>query len=104
MTQNGTTTAASNEAALDLVKAVQEQILEATKSYVSAISDASTDQPGWTTPEPPEHTDPKELIEETFKFQSQLLEANKAFALSLTETWSGLEQPTAAKATKTAKK
>lgn len=86
---------ASNEAALDLVKAVQEQILEATKSYVSAISEASTDKVGWTPPEAPEHTDPKELIEETFKFQSQLLEANKAFALSLSETWGGLEQPTA---------
>jgi hypothetical protein len=91
--------AASNEAALDLVKAIQEQILEATKSYVSAISDASTDKVGWTAPEPPQHADPKELIEETFKFQSQLLEANKAFALSLTDAWGGLEQPKA-KATK----
>jgi hypothetical protein len=90
-------TAASNEAALDLVKAIQEQILEATKSYVSAISDGSADTPGWTAPEPPQHADPKQLIEETFKFQSQLLEANKAFALSLTEAWGGLEQPTAKK-------
>ena len=89
------TMAASNEAALDLVKTVQEQILEATKSYVSAISDASADTVGWTAPEPPEHADPKELIQETFKFQSQLLEANKAFALSLTEAWGGLEQPAA---------
>jgi hypothetical protein len=87
------TMAASNEAALDLVKTIQEQILAATKSYVTAISDASAEKVGWTAPEPPEHTDPKELIEETFKFQSQLLEANKAFALSLTETWGGLEQP-----------
>jgi hypothetical protein len=87
--------AASNEAALDLVKAVQEQILDATKSYVSAISDASPDKLGWIAPAPPQHADPKELIEETFKFQSQLLEANKAFALSLTEAWGGLEQSTA---------
>ncbi len=95
MTQTTNPVAASNQAALDLVKAVQDQVLEATKSYVSAISDASTDKAGWTAPEPPEHADPKELIEETFKFQAQLLEANKAFALSLTETWGGLEQPTA---------
>ena len=100
MTQTTDTVAASNAAALDLVKAVQEQILEATKSYVSAISDASADKVGWTAPEPPEHADPKQLIDETFKFQSQLLEANKAFALSLTETWGGLEQPTAAAAKK----
>jgi hypothetical protein len=84
--------AASNETALELVKLVQEQILEATRSYVSAISEASADKLGWTAPEPPEHADPKELIEETFKFQSQLLDANKAFALSLTEAWGGLEQ------------
>ena len=95
MSPTSDTVTAPNEAALDLVKAVQEQILEATKSYVSAISDASPDKLGWTAPETPEHADPKELIEETFKFQSQLLEANKAFALSLTEAWSGLEQPTA---------
>jgi len=87
--------AASNDAALELVTAVQEQILEATKSYVSAISDASADKVGWPPPEPPEHADPKELIEETFKFESQLLDANKAFALSLTEAWGGLQQPTA---------
>ena len=86
------TTQQTNEAALDLVKAIQEQILDATKSYVSAISNATPDSAGWTPPQPPENADPKELIEETFKFQSQLLEANKAFALSLTEAWGGLEQ------------
>src|SRR3954466_3332759 len=94
-TSTATPATSSNEAALDLVKAVQEQIREATKTYVSAISDASADKLGWTAPEPPEHADPKALIEETFKFQSQLLEANKAFALSLTETWGGLEQAAA---------
>jgi hypothetical protein len=94
------TVAASNEAALDLVKAVQEQILDATRSYVSAISDASPEKLGWTAPEPPEHADPKDLIEQTFKFQSQLLEANKAFALSLTETWGTLEHGPKDKATK----
>lgn len=87
------TMAAPNEAALELVKIVQEQILEATKSYVSAISESTADKPAWTAPEPPEHADPKELIEETFRFQARLLEANKEFALSLTETWAGLEHP-----------
>ena len=94
MSPTTATATPTNGAALDLVKAVQEQILEATKSYVAAISEASADKPGWTAPTPPQQANPKELIEETFKFQSQLLEANKAFALSLTETWAKLEPPT----------
>jgi len=89
------TLAASNEAAIELVTAMQEQILEATKSYVSAISDTSADKLGWTAPEPTDQPDPKELIEETFKFQSRLLEANKSFALSLTEAWGALGQDSA---------
>jgi hypothetical protein len=79
--------AASNEAALELVTAMQEQILEATKSYVSAISDTSPENLSWTAPEPVEQPDAKELIEETFRFQSRLLEANRSFSLSLTEAW-----------------
>jgi hypothetical protein len=85
--------AASNEAALELVTSMQEQVLEATKSYVSAITDTSPDKDaslgklGWTAPDAGEQPDARELIEETFKFQSRLLEANKSFALSLTEAW-----------------
>src|ERR1700742_1722419 len=92
--------AASNEAALDLIKVIHEQILDATKSYVSGITEASPDQPGRTDPEPAESIDPKDLIEETFKFQSQLLEATRAFALPLTETGGTWEQPPPADAAK----
>jgi len=84
---------ASNEAAIELITTMQEQVLEAAKTYVSAISDSSPEKLGWTAPDPVDQPDPKELIEETFKFQSRLLEANKSFALSLTETWGALEQP-----------
>src|SRR3954451_10025302 len=84
--------AASNEAAIELITTMQEQILEATKSYVSAISDTSPEKLGWTAPDPADQPDAKELIEETFKFQSRLLEANKSFALSLTQTWGALAQ------------
>ena len=89
------TLAASNEAAIELVTAMQQQVLDATKSYVSAISDTSPDKLAWTAPDPAEQPDPKELIEETFKFQSRLLEANKSFALSLTEAWGALGQGSA---------
>jgi hypothetical protein len=89
------TLAASNEAAIELVTAMQQQVLEATKSYVSAISDTSTEKLGWTAPDPAEQPDAKELIEETFKFQSRLLEANKSFAISLAETWNALGQQAA---------
>jgi hypothetical protein len=93
MTTKTKSLTASNEAAIDLITTMQEQILEATKTYVSALSDSSPETLGWTAPDPVEQPDPKELIEETFKFQSRLLEANKSFALSLTETWGSLEQP-----------
>jgi hypothetical protein len=91
--------AASNEAALELVTTMQQQILEATKSYVSAIGETSPEKLGFTAPDPAENPDPKDLIEETFRFQSRLLEANKSFALSLTEAWGSLGQ-SAQKATK----
>ena len=84
--------AASNEAALELVTTMQQQILDATKSYVSAISDTTPDKLGFTTPDPADQPDPKDLIEETFRFQSRLLEANKSFALSLTDAWGSLGQ------------
>jgi len=84
--------AASNEAAIELVTTMQQQILEATKSYVSAISDTTPDKLGFTAPGPADTADPKEMIEETFRFQSRLLEANKSFALSLTEAWGSLGQ------------
>ena len=86
------TLTASNDAAIELVNTMQEQVLEATKAYVSAISNTSAEQPGWTAPAPADQPDAKELIEETYRFQSRLLEANKAFALSLTETWGALGQ------------
>jgi hypothetical protein len=92
MSKTPNTLAASNEAALELVSQLQAQILEATKSYVSAISDTSPEKLGWTAPDPAGQPDPRELIEETFRFQSRLLETNKSFALSLTEAWGALEE------------
>jgi hypothetical protein len=77
----------ASERALELITAVQESILDATKSYISTLSGTSPNAPSWadavSTPTP----DAKELIEENYKFQSRLLEANKSFALALTELW-----------------
>jgi hypothetical protein len=87
------TVAASNEQTLRLVNTIQQNLLDATKSYISAISDRSADDLAWTPPPAAEQPDPKGLIEETFKFQSELLEANKAFAVSLAELWGQVEPP-----------
>ena len=52
-------------------------------------------------PSPPEDLpSAKDLLEETFKFQAQLLEANRNFSLALAEAWEqGGEKP-APRATK----
>lgn len=84
MTTPNDSIAAANERALEFVTAAQSRILDATKSYVNAFSGSTA---SWPLPTVPNAPSPKELIEETFRFQSQLLEANKNFALSITETW-----------------
>ena len=84
MTINETITAA-NERTVELVTAMQQNILEATKTHIAAVAGSAKEQPTWTAPEPIDAPDPAELIEETFKFQSRLLEVNRSFALALTD-------------------
>ena len=84
MTINETITA-SNDRTVELVTAMQQNILEATKTHIAALAESAKDQPSWTPPEPVDAPDPAELIEETFKFQSRLLEVNRSFALALTD-------------------
>jgi hypothetical protein len=89
--------AASNERTLKLIATVHQNMLDATQSYISAISGRPPDDVTWTPPSEAEQPDPKELIEETFKFQTAMLEANKSFTLSLAELWGQLEPPAAKK-------
>lgn len=78
--------AAANERTLELVTALQEKVLEATKSQITAAAGTVPDASTLTAPVSFDVPEAKELIEETFKFQSRLLEANKSFALSLAQT------------------
>jgi Lhr-like helicase len=92
----------ANERTLELVTSVQERILEATKSYVSAVSGVVPETPSWLPSPPEDLPSAKDLLEETFKFQAQLLEANRNFSLALAEAWEEGEKP-AQKATKSSK-
>ena len=84
MTVNDPITSA-NQRALEVVTSVQESILDATKSYLAAVAGATPAASTWPTPTALEVPDTKDLIEETFRFQTRMLEVNRSFALSLTE-------------------
>jgi hypothetical protein len=88
-----------NERTLELVTSVQERILEATTSYVSAVSGVVPETPSWLPSPPGDLPSAKDLLDETFKFQAQLLEANRNFSLALVEAWQEGGNP-AQKATK----
>jgi hypothetical protein len=91
-----------NERTLELVTSVQERILEATTSYVSAVSGAVPETPSWLPSPPGDLPNAKDLLDETFKFQAQLLEANRNFSLALVQAWQEGGKP-AQKATKASK-
>jgi hypothetical protein len=82
-----------NERTLELVTSVQERILEATKSYVSAVSGVVPEAPSWLPSPPEDLPSAKDLLEETFNFQAQLLEANRSFSLALAEAWEERGKP-----------
>jgi hypothetical protein len=88
-----------NERTLELVTSVQERILEATTSYVSAVSGVVPETPSWLPSPPGDLPNAKDLLDETFKFQAQLLEANRNFSLALVQAWQEGGKP-AQKATK----
>ena len=96
------TPSSANERTLELVTSVQERILEATKSYVSAVSGVVPETPSWLPSPQEDLPSAKDLLEETFKFQAQLLEANRNFTLALAEAWEEGAKP-AQKATKASK-
>lgn len=79
--------AEANDRVLEIVTAVQTSILDATKSYVSTLSGSGAPNVSWPLPAGVDVPQPKVLIEETFRFQARLLEANKGFALSIADAW-----------------
>ena len=69
---------AANESTLKVVTFTQDQFLKAYKTVASRVPSALT--PSWMQPG---RDQSRESIEKAFDFQAQLLEARKAFALSL---------------------
>jgi hypothetical protein len=83
------TIASANETTLELITGIQNRIVEAHKEFAAAVAGLVPDVPSWVpTADLPETPDPKDLVEQSFAFQQQLLEANKAFSLGLIEAWS----------------
>ena len=86
---------AANESTLKYVTSVQERVLSA---YRDITASAKPEVPAaiapWVPSPDPEAT--RDVVEETFAFATQLLEANKAFALGILE----VSEPAAAKTAK----
>ena len=82
------TIASANESTLELITGIQNRIVEAHKEFAAAVAGLVPEVPSWLpTADLPETPDPKELAEQSFAFQQQLLEANKAFTLGLLDAW-----------------
>ena len=98
------TITSANEATLELITGIQNRIVEAHKEFAAAVAGLVPEVPSWLpTADLPETADPKELAEQSFAFQQQLLEANKAFTLGLIEAWAQTAPSQATKATKATK-
>ena len=81
------TITAANESTLNIITAVQEQILDTHKSLAPSVQSAlsSATVPSWVPVAGPKDT--RDFVAKAFEFQSKLLEADKAFTLSLLEVW-----------------
>jgi hypothetical protein len=70
----------ANENTLRAVNFTQDTFLRLYKAVATRIPTTLT--PSWLTPDPERS---RQVIEEAFKFQSDLLQSRKAFALGLLE-------------------
>jgi hypothetical protein len=93
------TVASFNESALKAMNAFQEQVLAFHREAAAAIT-SPPELPSWVpTPESLPEVDVDGLVEQTYDFQLQGLQASKAFALQLIDIWT----PKTPKAKATAK-
>jgi hypothetical protein len=78
---------AANESTLNIITAVQDQIIDTYKELAPAVQSALQPPtlPSWLPVPGPE--DARDVVAKAFEFQTQLLEADKAFALNLLEVW-----------------
>ena len=81
----------ANEQTLEWVRSVHQGIVEATKSYVASLPNAEAPEPpAWSMPQVAEVPNLRDLIEDTFAFQAEMLEQNKKFSLALAEVWTAV--------------
>jgi hypothetical protein len=91
----------ANESALTFVSTVQERIVDANKAVASAVTGFLPELPSWLpTVDTP---DVKKLVEDSYAFQSKLLEKQTAFSVALVDAWTP-EKAAPAKKTAAAKK
>jgi hypothetical protein len=78
---------ATNESTLNIITAVQDQILETSKGLAPNVQNALKPPalPSWLPVTGPQ--DARDVVAKAFEFQTKLLEADRAFALSLLEVW-----------------
>lgn len=69
--------------ALEAVKRFQDSVLEVFKGQVTAFNRLVPEKP--TMAKISDLPSAKELVQESFEFQARLLEANRAFSVSLAE-------------------
>jgi hypothetical protein len=82
------TTASVDESTLEMITSIQERIVAANKEFASTVANLVPDVPFMPKSDMFDAPDTKSLIDQSFDFQSQLLEANRAFSLGLIDAWS----------------
>jgi hypothetical protein len=80
--------ASVSDTTLEAIVGIQQRIVDIHREFASVLSGLLPDVPSWLQPsDDVDTTDPKQLVEQGFSFQSRLLEANKEFSMGLIEAW-----------------
>lgn len=82
------TTQSVDESTLEIITSIQERIVDANKEFANAMASLVPEVPFMPKSDMFDAPDTKSLVEQSFDFQSQLLEANRAFSLGLIDAWS----------------
>jgi hypothetical protein len=77
-----------DESTLEMITSIQERIVDAHKEFASTVAKLVPELPNMPRTEMFDTPDTKSLVEQSFDFQSRLLEANRAFSLGLIDAWS----------------
>lgn len=80
--------ASVDESTLEIITNMQQRIVDAHKEFATTMAKLTPDVPFVPTPDMFDAPDTKSLVEQSFDFQSRLLEANRTFSLGLIDAWS----------------